>query len=174
MDENTTVLTDEVKEVLREQALSLVEILLLENVPFRIVLWNNDNWNMPLPDTIMEAFPTQLVLDIKQMALAESYVDEQTGEVIIATAFEGKEYLKVLEYDEIVAVLDLAGQPMILNNFKQDNKKLKVEELTISDMGLPKTKEDLMEMIISDGVPEEAARRSINIFMKNNQNLLGN
>ena len=133
-------------------------------------MWNNDNWNSPLPDSVMKAFPTQIVLDIKEMALEESYIDESTGEIIIATMFEGTEYQKVLEHGEIIAVLDLAGQPMILNNFKpevSDNDIIK----EFFEPNIPTTKAEIIELSISDGVPADAANRSFDMFMKNNPNL---
>jgi hypothetical protein len=153
----------EIKEVLRESAMSLVEIMLLEKESFRIVLWNNDNWNEPLPQRILEAFPTQLVLDIKEQALEDSYIDPATGEIIICTTFDGNEYLKVLDYGELIAVLSLEGQPYILNDFPQDKEKRVVYKHQLVD--------ELVEMVSSDGIPEEAVKKSVDCFMKNNPKL---
>lgn len=166
----TNDLSLEIKEQMRENAHSLVEIMILEGQPFRIVLWNNDNWDMPLPDTIMESFPSQLVLDIKEMALQESYIDENTGEIVLVTMFNNREYSKILNYDEIVGILDLNGQPYVLNTFKQE----KQTEMIVSDMinsFVPKTVDDLVELAVSDGIPEENAKRSIDAFMQNNPKL---
>ena len=160
------ILPNEVKETMRESAYSLLEIMILENFPFRVVLWNNNNWDKPLPKDIMASFPSQIVLDIKEMALEESYIDENTGEVIIATMFEGNEYTKSIIYDEIVAILDLQGQPYILNNFEQ-NTILPDKVFT----NKPKTKMDLLSLVIADGIPAEAATKSIDAFMKYNPNL---
>jgi len=160
------LLTFEVKEVMRENAHSLVETLILEEVPFRIVLWNNDNWDSPLPKKIMETFPKQLVLDIKEMALRTSYLNESTGEIILSTAFESREYSKILHYDEIIAVLDLKGQPYLLNNFPQD---------TVKDIKTlfrePASKKEWIEIATSGGITAEAAERSISAFIKHNPNL---
>ena len=165
------MLTKEVRETMRENAYSLLETMILEDVPFRLVLWNNNNWDKPLPTSIMDAFPTQLVLDIKEMALDESYIDESTGETIITTMFEGVEYSKVIIYDEIIAILDLVGQPYILNNFEPDvvqaDKVFQEKDISFS----PKTKEDILELVISDGVPKEAASKSMEAFMNNNPDL---
>jgi hypothetical protein len=144
-------------------------MMILDGIPFRIVLWNNNNWDTNLPDKIMEAFPVQIVLDIKEMALQNSYTDEATGEIVLSTAFEGSEYQKILNYDEIIAVLDLNGQPYILNNFQQD-QKITLEDV-INDNFLPRTKNDVIEMVMSDGVPVEAAQRSINAFIKFNPDI---
>lgn len=167
----TNDLSLEIKEQMRENARSLVEIMVLEEQPFRIVLWNNDNWNMPLPDTIMESFPSQLVLDIKEMALQESYIDENTGEIVLVTMFSNREYSKILNYDEIVGILDLSGQPYILNTFKQEEKESELQLSEMMNSFVPKTIDDLVELAVSNGIPEENAKRSINAFMQNNPKL---
>jgi len=162
-------LTLEVRELMRDNALDLVEMMILEQQPFRIVIWNNDNWNQSLPDTIMESFPVQIVLDIKQMALEESFVDENTGEVIIVTMFEGSEYHKILEGSEIIAVLDLEGQPYVLNNFKQEEMEINEDDF-LSAIILT-TKQEIIELAISDGCEKEAVTRSFDMFMKSNPDL---
>ena len=155
-----------VKETLRESAYRLVEVMILEGTSFRLVLWNNNNWNVSLPESIMESFPTQLVLDIKDMALDESFVDESNGDIIITTMFEGKEYSKVILYDEIIAVLDENGQPYILNNFEQEEVKPdKIFEPK------PLTKDTLIDAIVYEGISKESAKRSLESFMKYNPNL---
>jgi len=159
------MLSYEIREQMRQNAYELIEIMLLEAQEFRIVLWNNDNWNAPLPAVIMESFPTQIVLDIKDMALDESYVDENTGEIIIVTSFEGSEYSKVLEYDEVLAVLDLAGQPYMLNNFPMEEPE---EEEMENPYMIPRTRADLIELAVSDGLEEETVVKSIDSFLKNN------
>jgi hypothetical protein len=163
------MLTYEVKETMRENAKALVESMILDRVPFRLVLWNNDNWNMPLPDEIMTSFPTQIVLDIKEQSLDDSFVDENTGEIIISTVFLTKEFHKVVEYDEIIAVLDFTGQPYILNNFKME-EKITLEQV-VQENFLPQTKTEVIEMVMSEGIPVESAQRSINAFIKNNPDI---
>jgi len=163
-------LTLDIREVMRDNAINLVEALLSDNQPFRLVLWNNNNWNAPLPDNIMESFPIQLVIDIKQMALEESFVNDKTGDVIITTMFEGIEYQKVLDYDEILAVLDLDGQPYILNNFKPElNLEDSVKEFFAPE--IPTTKKEIVELAVSDGCEKVAIERSFDIFIKNNPEL---
>lgn len=163
-------MTNEIKEVLRESALNLVEILLLEEEPFRLVLWNNDNWSEPLPKRILESFPSQLVLDIKEQALDDSYIDPATGEVVICTLFDGNEYLKILEHGEIIAVLGIDGQPLILNDFPQeiDEELLLKEESVIYK---PQSVDELVKIVSSEGLPEETVKKSVECFMKNNPKL---
>jgi len=163
-----------VKDALRESALEIAEILLLEDQEFRIVIWNNDNWNNPLPQRIMEAFPTQLVLDIKEQSLEDSYVDENTGEIVICTVFDGVEYMKILEIGELIAVLSLDGQPYILNDFPQEDNVIHeiVKEIRDNTAYIfPTSFDEMVEMLTSDGIPEEGAKRSLEMFMKNNPQL---
>jgi len=165
-----------VTEVMREAALDIVEIMILEEQEFRIVIWNNDDWSEPLPERIMESFPTQLVLDIKEQSLIDSYIDEQTGEIVLCTAFDGMEYAKVLELGDIIAVLSLDGQPFILNDFPQDKTLDELDKLDefqdINDQYMfPKSVQEMVEMISADGIEESAAEHSINMFLRNNPEL---
>jgi len=157
-------LSTDIKEVMRESARELVEIMLLDNQEFRLIIWNNNNWDKPLPESIMKSFKDQLILDIKEMALDDSYVDEATGELILVSSFGGEEYSKVLEYDEIIAVLDLSGQPYIINNFSQEEQE---EDIVYEK--IPLTKNDWIDMATDGGIPRENAERSINAFIANNE-----
>jgi len=161
------LLSYEIKEQMRENSHSLVEVMILEEQAFRLVLWNNNNWSSPLPEKIMESFPNQLVIDIKDMALDESYVDEATNEIILCTSFEGEVYTKVLQYDEIIAVLDLKGQPYTLNNFEQET----VEPDVVYDMKPPANRQEWINIAVSGGIEEAQAEKSINAFIKNNEHL---
>jgi hypothetical protein len=159
----TNDLPENVKENMREFAYSLIEHLILEQHPFRLVLWNNDDWDKALPEKVMSAFPVQIAIDIKDMTLKESYVDDNTGEVLINTFFNNEAFSKTLDYNEIVAVLDIEGQPLVLNNFEPHPPS--IEE--IRDFNIT-SKEELVNMIVSEGIEKEDAKRSVNAFIKNN------
>ena len=62
-----------VKQQMRLNAYLLVNELINQGESFRIILWNNDDWSVPLPDNVMEAYPEQLILDIKDETLEDSY-----------------------------------------------------------------------------------------------------
>jgi hypothetical protein len=159
------MLSKETRELMRENAYTLLEMLIMEKSPFRIVIWNADNWNRPLPHSIMDDFPTQLVLDIKEEALDDSFVDEFTGEVIISTMFEGIEHYKTVLYDEIIAILDLDGQPYLLNNFYPETD---TDTMQFTAVSPTVTKDAIVDMVTSEGVPNEAASKSMETFIKNN------
>lgn len=170
------MLTREVKETMRENAYSLLEILILEEVPFRIAIWNLDNWDRPLPKSIMEDFPTQMLLEISEDALGDSYVDENTGEIIISGMFEKEIYHKTVMYDEIIAILDLDGQPYILNNFYPEHDLSSIKFTTVENVNtfnMDVTKKSIIDMVVAEGVPEESANKSIESFIKHNPYLQG-
>lgn len=159
------MLNKEIRELMRENAYSFLELLILEKQPFRIVLWNADNWNRPLPDSIMDNFPTQLVLEIQDMALEDSFVDENTGEIIITTIFEDMEFFKTVLYDEIIAILDLEGQPYILNNFYPETGS---EDLPFVEIKPEITRDSIIDMVALEDIPKEAAALSMDSFIKKN------
>lgn len=160
----------ETRELMRGNAYNLVEMFLEEQIPFRIALWNNNDWSSPLPNSILESFPEQILLEISEYSLENSGVDEITGEIIIVSIFDSIEYYKILSPDEIIAVLDLDGQPFILNNFPQEEESFQtVDDAT--ELSLPKTKEHLIDLITSEGVSKEAANKSVSVFLENNPEL---
>jgi len=160
----TNNLPQSVKDVMRTMAYELTELLILEDSPFRLIIWNNNDWDKPLPDDIMEKFPAQIVIDIKELALKDSFIDENSGELIINTYFNNIPYSKILDFEEIVAILDLDGQPLIVNNFEPSTP---VNKPVLNRNNL-KNKKDLVNLIVSEGINEEDAYRSVNAFIKNN------
>ena len=163
------MLTYSIRELMRENALDLVSGLLVESIPFRLVLWNNDDWDAMLPEFIMESFPVQLVLDIRDVALDDSFIDENTGEINIVTSFEGHVYTKILQGDEIMGILDLTGQPYIINSFEMDRNNIENNEDMI--LSKPTSINEWIKLAKSGGIKEEDAERSINAFIKNNKHL---
>jgi hypothetical protein len=152
----------EVREIMRVNAYDLVEVLIKEEQEFRIVIWNNDDWNNALPESIMVKFPLQLVLDIKGDTLEQSYVDEDDDIILVAAFTEDERFSKQLLPEDIVAILDLEGQPMQVNNFAPEEPKPDVVRENIE------TKEDFIKSLESNGVPKESALKSLKVFQKNN------
>jgi 23S rRNA pseudoU1915 N3-methylase RlmH len=152
----------EVREMMRTNAHNLVKVLLNKEQEFRLVIWNNDDWDEPLPENIMSRFPLQLVLDFKGETLEYSFVEDNRDIILVAAFTEGERFEKQLLPEDIVAILDLDGQPMQVNNFSPEEVKPdKVRESI-------ETKDDLIKFLEEDGIPKEAALRSLNAFQKNN------
>ena len=53
------VLSPKIKELMIKQGASLMKLFIQEKVPFKVVIWNYDNWDEPLPEEIMIKYPMQ-------------------------------------------------------------------------------------------------------------------
>jgi len=164
----TDYFSDNLKDLMRENAYDLVSMFILEQIPFRIVMWNMDDWDNELPEYIMESSPIQIILDIKDNTLEESYLDEDTGEVFINTYFEDIPYSKLLNLDDIVAITDLDGHPYLINSFKPDIilKALDPNHTNIKQTkDVLHTKKDVIEILSLNGIPKKAAKKSVSAFL---------
>jgi len=154
---------NELNKVRTELAYELLRSLINTQTPFRIVLWTMDDWDMPLPKDILSRFPEQLVLDITDESLSDSYVNN--NEIVLSTGFEEDKYTKIVKKHEIVALTDLKGNPMLVNNFKS---------LVTPEKG--KGLFDIFKVFecIKKDTPEknyENVIKSLNAFQKNNKDL---
>ena len=124
-----------VREVLMLNGYRLVYTFIAESEPFRLVLWNNDSWDKPLPENIMENYPEELILDFTDDVLTNCYTEE--GEIHISVYFDDEIYHKKLFAWEIIAVSNLSGYAYHVNNFNFDdfnealNKEVLFEPLEI-------------------------------------------
>jgi len=152
---------------MRHNAYDLVRELINEELPFRLVVWNNNNWNMDLPDSIMADYPTQLIMDMNAMALEHCYVDDN-GEIILTMMFGDVDepYSKVLSYDEVIAVIDIDTlQPYVINPFKADD----TEDVQAETSTIRLTREGLIRQLTEvDGLQKKDAIRSIDAILKHN------
>ena len=158
--------SDDIKDILRENAYSVMTQLISEYVPFRLVLWQNDNWDLPLSEELLKAMPDHLTLDITTEVLDHiSY--EEDGSVVLCIMFGDTEYNKLVEYDEIVAIVNMEnGQPYTLCNFPQEPKE------TNRGPKRPNTKDEWVKEIVEDGIDIESAMRSVNALIKYNEGLV--
>jgi len=144
-------------------AYELLKNLIQTQTPFRIVLWTENNWDKPLPEDVLKKFPNQLVLDIDNDSLKDSYIDK---DIVISTWFNGEQYTKVVKDYEIAGILELNGTPMIVNNFRTLNTGSNLKEGKI----------DLEKIcdIIQKEIPESQYNgiiNSLNAFQRNNKDL---
>lgn len=150
------------KEVMYANSYTLISALILNAEPFRLVLWNNNDWDMELPESVMKSFPEQLVIDIKDQTLKDASVDENNNIIIKASFSPDVVYTKILSPYDVLGVLSIDNKPLQLNSFKPDEK---IKDMTAS-------KEKLFNELLKDKVPEDKAIQSINAFAKNNPNLI--
>jgi len=153
-------MNENIKKLMINSSYEIARKLLEEGEDFRIIIWTEDNWNKALPEIILNSFPVRMVLDIKDMTLDDSYLNEN-DEIVIKTFFEGEEYIKTILKRDIVAVLDIDGQPFIMNNFDKEIETILdyVDEDIVGE-------DDILEYVQMAGVDKKDAIRSINAFIK--------
>ena len=153
-------LTNErLKDLLRVNIYELLVTFIEEQVPFKIILWNRDDWDMPLPEQTMKNYPLQLVLEISGETLSSAEIVDDM--VQIRASFEGNmEWTKIIGYHDTVGIISLEGNPYQINNFYPEDDDI--------EQPLRFTKQELLLSLQMDGVLEEDAKRSIEAFAKFN------
>jgi hypothetical protein len=116
MENKEMVFNDETIKVMRDNAYELISTFIKNKVPFRLVIWNKDDWDYELPIEVMLSYPMQLVLDIASDTLNMCKVNDDG--ITIVTYFDNVKYTKFLSHDDTVAVLDSDGQPFLVNLLK--------------------------------------------------------
>ena len=159
---------EEIKNKMRENLYDVLSELIEYQIPVRIVIWNNNDWDYDLPDSILSNFPVQLTLDIVNETLSDSYVDDEN--IHICTYFGEDPYHKILNKNDLVALIDIStNTPIGINNFKPNSPEEIEKELNdIMLETMPKSKSELIDEISSADIPREAAKRSIDAFIKHN------
>ncbi len=151
----------------------LVKAMITDKREFRLVLWNNNNWDTPLPDEIMEKYPNEITLDFKETAFDNSFVDEE-GKIVLSTMFADTEYLKVLSHDEILAVIDIeTNRAMSLNIFLPRNISIKETDETINNMAQQISKPTNKVTMSNDNIDPATSKRSLEAFKRNNPKMIG-
>jgi hypothetical protein len=112
--EKLSELPDEILHHIAVSNLVTAEKLIHHNIPFRLVLKNNNDWDKPLPSNIMENFKDVLPLDIEDDTLDRCFYDEDSRCFVIVTKFNEFYYSKKLDLDDIVAVM-INGKPLSIN-----------------------------------------------------------
>jgi len=98
-------MTDNIKNVLRENMYMMLIAYLVDKRPFRILLWQDNEWDKPLPQKVLEDHPKILTLDILDHALDSSYVEESEIAIIV-TKFGEIEYSRAILPENILGIVD--------------------------------------------------------------------
>jgi hypothetical protein len=136
------------KEEFREKMLDIIEMFIMYQIPFNIQIINNDNWDKPLPEFILNdpSFKNNLFLSIVNYSLESSFIEEDTGNIVLTVVFgENLIYKKYLLPEEPMFLYDINGNLIIAKPF--------IEQI------LPKSKPKLKN---------EEIEKSMEIFKKNN------
>jgi len=156
---------ENIQEKMRISAYEILVNLIENNEPFGLVMWNNDNWDLPLPEDVMEQFPTTITLNIEGEVLERVEFTED-GKVDLDIMFGDTEYFKEIEMGEIVALVNLkTGQPYIVCDFPQVEKPELIVEEDDGSWKRPTTKDEWIDL--------ECNEVSVDAFIKNNPEILG-
>jgi len=144
----------EFKKFFKKQMMNTIRKFLYEQIPFTILIYNNNNWNEPLPIDIMETpeYKEVLPISVSNFTLESSYYDDD--EITIVTAFGEWEYNKILLEDELLAILDINGKPIIIKPFIDEAEEKSVNKINEND--------------IFEDIDDKDIKKSINIFLENN------
>lgn len=86
---------------------------LKKEIPFKISLINNDNWNKPLPDNIkIENF---LNIEMKETYIKDVEIDNNN--IKFKIKINNNTYEKTIKPEEILALITLENIPIIFNHF---------------------------------------------------------
>jgi len=142
-------------DMLLESSYRTFRYLFRQGKKFSIVIWNNNDWNHPLPQETMKAHPEHILLDINSQEIERSEILED-GSVLLRLIFGETHYEKVILPKDIIAILDGSGRAIHSNNFKDVAK----EELLDSVFSL----NDLYETLLASGVEDENIIKSMEAF----------
>jgi len=164
-------MTQIIREKQLENTLILLQTLIAENQPFRVVIHQNDDWDFPLPKEILEKHKDSLTLDITLEAIEQIQYYEDSQYPVLKIMFGDNEYNKEIYPEDIIAIINIEdNQPLIVNSFNL-SKKPEVKKTQDDVYKRPTSKKEWIDECVNDGITAENAERSINAFMKNNTNL---
>jgi len=119
------------KEIFNDALQDIILCYIEERIPFKLVIVNIDNWDNPLPKEIM--LHKQLVLDITEEALEDSYFDEETQQIVLSTGFNNTQYIKYLDMKEVLGLLSMDSMGIMIKPFVED---LKTKKKLVPDSGI--------------------------------------
>ena len=140
----------ETKMLMYNNAYLMIQSLIKTETDFKLIIYQNNDWDKDLPEKIKEEFNNKLLLIYKEDNIGLCEIDEN-GIIILSYEFENDIYFKELFLDDVYAVTNIKGEPLIINNFEKINKNIK-------------SKEDIIELIMKSNISEEKAIESYNIF----------
>ena len=141
-------LPESTRKVMRENAYLLVQNLIVEKIPFSMLLWEEDNWNHILPDGAVNS-EGQIFLDIKNQTLEDSYISKNKN-IVISTYFGNIKFTKTIQFEDIIGVFNELGDPMIINNFLPEDRSISLN--------------DLVKSLVNVGISEDKVNKSLEAF----------
>jgi len=165
-------MTNELITIMQNNAKTLLTQLIIDEVPFNLIIHQNDDWDNKLPDEMIKQFPETLTLSISDEVF--DHIEWDNEDPRFTMMFGEGEYSKTIYASDILAIVDTSNQPMLINRIPKAPKTVPetTQETTKDEKYIkPKNKEDWVKEAIKDGISVLNAETSINAFMKNNKDL---
>ena len=157
------------KGYFNEVVYDVIANMVNNQVPFRLVLSTDDDWDKPLPKEVLTN--KVLVLDINDQTLEDTYFDDTEKLIRITTGFNGEAYTKLIMTHQVVAVLDITtGQPIVLKPYKNEKPSPTTEQVdeVLGDRPKFKNAIEIIESLMEDGIEKEGAVKSVTALLSNN------
>ena len=165
--------TEETKEILRENALKVLNQLIFDKEEFKLLLHQRNDWDFELPEEMLKQFPDTLPLDIAGEVF--DHIEYEDDVPILKMMFADQEYNKEIQPEDILAIVNIkTGQPIIINDFKPDENLEEISEVEDGIYYKPTTRERWLKEVQDEGIDYSSATRSIDCFLENNPNLFKN
>jgi len=154
-------MTDVIEENIRNSGYNLAKELIQSKTPFKIIFFNLNNWDKPLPQYVMKEFPYQYALDFEEDIIKKIKVTD--NEIHLKTIIDDIEYSKILYAEEIAGLADIYGTTIFINPFEPQTVTPDREELFDWD--------DIKQGLVNElGLDEKHVKRSIQAFKKSKKN----
>ena len=144
-------MTQEYKDILSDMIYNTVSEFIQAQEDVTIIVHNNNNWNVALPERLEKA--PQYVLNLTEQTMEDSYVED--GKIVINTVFDDIEYSKVFEPADFGGVMGADGKtPIMVKPFQEEPL-----------MPMPK------HSLGNNTTDEKALRKSMEMWKKNNPDM---
>lgn len=145
-------MNEHIKTVLKENMYEMLTAYVSQKRPFKILLWQNDDWDKDLPTNITQEFPEILPIDIGEIAFENCYIEDDI--VYLVVMFGNELYSKVVIPDDIYAIIDLENGSQQINDIIPETNTRAIKSL-----------EDVIKTLVEVlDVPKINARKSVKVF----------
>lgn len=143
----------DIHKLINKNVYELARTMVTHKEPFKLIIWNNDDWDRPLPDYIMMDYPEHIVLDLESEEFEDCFVNE-SKEIVLNIYFADDPYTKILKPEDIVGVFTIQGEAISVNT--------KYNKIT-NDI----TRSDILRSLQEVGINKLQSVKSLDSFLEN-------
>ena len=152
-------ITNRIKDILIENMYEMLSIYISEGRSFGLYIWEEDNWDKPLPLYIIEEYGQLLLLNVTEEVIKDMIIDSD-GLYVIKYKFGEEFYIKTLRPEYIYSLLDNENGICQINDF------IPPEGIK----GVIGTYEDIENNLVEIfKIPRENAKKSLEVFKNNKE-----